>query len=98
MVWGFFTNSQLKPAWFGVLIVIGVQLLALNGYIGLRCHVNEALMRVEDFISADIAKEVWLTTKKAKFKDDGVITKVDLVDYREKWVRLFQVQAYIQAL
>jgi len=98
MVWGFFTNSQLNPAWFGVLIVIGVQLLALNGYVSLRCHVVEALMRVEDFLNADTAKEVWLTIKKAKFKDDGVITKVDLVDYREKWVRLFQVQAYIQAL
>lgn len=63
-IWGFYTNYSIAPAWFGAVMTIGIELLVLMSVIYLRSLTLEAAKHAIGFITPEVAKSAWITTKK----------------------------------
>lgn len=68
--WAFFVNTQVKPDWFGVLLIIGVEILALVSYVRVKSVTIESVNNVHKYLNDNIAKAAWLDAKKALYSDD----------------------------
>lgn len=87
--WALFVNSQVKPDWFGVLLIIGIQILALVAYVRVKSVTLESVNEVYKYLNADIAKSAWLDAKKALYSDDSAFSRADVLSYSRLWVQLF---------
>ena len=95
LVWGYFTNVNVTPQWFGAAVTIAIQLLIMLSMIYLRSLTIEALRDVGDLINDATAKKAWIFTKKQYFQNRGVFSRADLVTYRRAWVRRYYIEALI---
>ena len=58
--WGFFSNYQLEPEWFGVLITVAIQLIVMTTMISLRSLTIDSLDYAFDFIDEITVKKAWI--------------------------------------
>lgn len=98
LFWGFFSNYQLNPEWFGVIVVIGIQQLVLVTMISTRQMTTDSMDDAFEFIDQRTVKKAWIETKLSYIKDKGAYSRIDLLTYRRAWVRRFFLNSYIATL
>ena len=73
--WAFFTNYQLAPEWFGVVMSVGVELLVLITIISMRSITMDSLDSAYEFIDNNVVKKAWIQTKQSYFESEGCISR-----------------------
>jgi hypothetical protein len=96
--WGFYMNASVTPAWFGAVVTICIELVILMSTMYLRTLTLDCLKGTVDFMTADIAKNAWLETKRVYYKSKGAFSRHEVLTYRRAWVRRYCVESYLASL
>lgn len=97
-IYGFYTNYSIVPVWFGAIITIGIQLLVLMSVIYLRSLTLETAKSAMGFITPEVARSAWITTKKIYAANKAAYSRKDLFTYRRAWIKRYALMQYINLL
>jgi len=98
LLWGFVTNIQLTPKWFGAVITIGIEIIVVMSTVYIRALTLEAVYDAYDFMNEAIAKRAWLETKQSYVKSLGCYSRQDMQTYRRMWKQRFYLGSYLAVL
>jgi hypothetical protein len=88
-LWTLLTNNQLKPTWFGPLVLLLLQDMVLLSILYTQQLTLDSMNNAFTFMTDKIAKDAWLDAKTAYCRQKGAFSRGDMDTYRRCWIKRY---------
>lgn len=93
VLWTLLSNNQIRPVWFGPVILLLLQDIALLSILYTQQLTLDTMNNAFNYMTEKIAKDAWLDTKLGYCKQKSAFSRSDIETYRRVWIKRYMATA-----